>query len=580
MSVIIFKIILLLISILYINSHRRCNGPKKVKPNFQDTYAGKDKRYLQSATWSPIRIYVDYTYMNNQTTVNLNKIAAAKAIVNQTVAMFSNIIKVKPSTSLITVSTNDLSSNECPVVPSQTIQTTGVAADIIIFPFFDLKADEGTEAYAFCSTQDLTTSRPISGVIAFTSNLVLNTNWLEYNTYLIFHEMTHVFVFSSDLFSSFIDSLGNPIPMSKIMVNSTVNGLSRTKIITPKVVAAARKHFNCPTLDGVELENQGGSGTAGSHWEARVMLTDYMMGQSYDEVVISDITFALFEDSGWYQMNYYTGGLFRFGKNQGCNFTSTTCLVNGKSQFPQEYCDSNCEILCTNGRVSKGSCQITTFESKTLLTAYRYFGNLNGGYQLADFCPISQSESITGVYLPYNCVFGLTNQYPAGMQEKISDTSACFVSSLVNNNSTDSSFLVGSYNPICYSYTCNSTSKTVTITVGTNSVNCAINGGKATISGYSGSIICPDYNSVCTGTSQCRSMVSCVLNKVLTDPNSYVYSYSVSSDIQQLYNGNFNVSISASLSFNSTGGMFSKSDKIRNGILNSFMSFLLLLYIL
>ena len=32
-----------------------------------------------------------------------------------------------------------------------------------------------------------------------------------------------------------------------------------------------RAHFNCPTLGGVELENQGGSGTAGSHWEKRIL---------------------------------------------------------------------------------------------------------------------------------------------------------------------------------------------------------------------------------------------------------------------------------------------------------------------
>ena len=31
-----------------------------------------------------------------------------------------------------------------------------------------------------------------------------------------------------------------------------------------------RKHFNCSTLEGAELEDQGSSGTAGSHWEKRV----------------------------------------------------------------------------------------------------------------------------------------------------------------------------------------------------------------------------------------------------------------------------------------------------------------------
>ena len=32
-----------------------------------------------------------------------------------------------------------------------------------------------------------------------------------------------------------------------------------------------RRHFNCSTLGGVEVENQGGSGTALSHWEKRIV---------------------------------------------------------------------------------------------------------------------------------------------------------------------------------------------------------------------------------------------------------------------------------------------------------------------
>ena len=33
----------------------------------------------------------------------------------------------------------------------------------------------------------------------------------------------------------------------------------------------ARDHFNCSSLAGLELENQGGSGTALSHWEKRIL---------------------------------------------------------------------------------------------------------------------------------------------------------------------------------------------------------------------------------------------------------------------------------------------------------------------
>ena len=35
--------------------------------------------------------------------------------------------------------------------------------------------------------------------------------------------------------------------------------------------AVGRRHFGCPSLGGVEVENQGGSGTALSHWEKRIL---------------------------------------------------------------------------------------------------------------------------------------------------------------------------------------------------------------------------------------------------------------------------------------------------------------------
>ena len=33
----------------------------------------------------------------------------------------------------------------------------------------------------------------------------------------------------------------------------------------------ARRHFDCPTLNGLELENLGGSGTQFSHWKQRLV---------------------------------------------------------------------------------------------------------------------------------------------------------------------------------------------------------------------------------------------------------------------------------------------------------------------
>ena len=41
-------------------------------------------------------------------------------------------------------------------------------------------------------------------------------------------------------------------------------------MVTPRVREEARKHFGCERLEGAELENQGGDGTALTHWEKRL----------------------------------------------------------------------------------------------------------------------------------------------------------------------------------------------------------------------------------------------------------------------------------------------------------------------
>lgn len=42
-------------------------------------------------------------------------------------------------------------------------------------------------------------------------------------------------------------------------------------MVTPRVVEEVREHFNCSILEGAELEDQGGEGTALTHWEKRIL---------------------------------------------------------------------------------------------------------------------------------------------------------------------------------------------------------------------------------------------------------------------------------------------------------------------
>lgn len=122
-------------------------------------------------------------------------------------------------------------------------------------------------------------------------------------------------------------------------------------MVTPRVVAEVQKHFNCAQLEGAELEDQGGEGTALTHWEKRVFEAEAMSGTHSSRPVFSRITLALMEgelrtnsvadrdffiicffefnylsiDTGWYKANYEMAGELTWGRNLGCEFVMKSC---------------------------------------------------------------------------------------------------------------------------------------------------------------------------------------------------------------------------------------------------------------
>ena len=158
-------------------------------------------------------------------------------------------------------------------------------------------------------------------------------NWRTDMKYTIFHEITHVLGFSMSFFPS---------------LNMVKKEGSIYYINSPKVLEQAKKHFGCGNLPhgGVPLENQGGSGSAGSHWEGRYMFGENMNMELTSEAALSDITLALLEDTGFYKVNYFSGGLFKFGKNKGCDF-----LVSNASKMIRQIsknfvmCQKNPNVL-------------------------------------------------------------------------------------------------------------------------------------------------------------------------------------------------------------------------------------------
>jgi len=503
---------LLLITILLVSqTYQRCGFDHEKQKNMKiekvDLF-GDQGRFLQTTSWTPIRIYLDYTTLEGQKgTLTDAMIANIKTLMGKVATAFQGLINVKASTSKLKIGSCDPQ-----IKIASAVSTAGVDADIVIFPFVDTTYGETTEAAASFCAQDGTTNRPVAGYVAFNKFMDFNkTNAMYYYALLVFHELNHVLSFNASLFDQFIDSAGKPIEKSKVVTTKTINGVARQLISTPKVVAAARKHFGCNTADGIELENQGGLGTAGSHWEMRTMAGDFMIGESYAENVISDMSLALMEDSGWYTVNYYTGGLFRFGKNKGCEFLTTKCVTSGTTKFPAEYSTTMGANTCFTGRTSKGVSSLQ--KGISIDSNYQYFSDTTmGGQKNADYCPVATDYSDNNAFFAYSCWNGKSG-FPASMGEKIGDNSNCFISSLTPQNDSTASAYKGVDSAICYDVTCSPSDKTYTVNVGKTSVKCSSAGGQVNVSGFDGVLNCADYNLVCTRSVACGDTLDCITKK-------------------------------------------------------------------
>ncbi|CAH8857677.1 unnamed protein product [Trichobilharzia szidati] len=115
---------------------------------------------------------------------------------------------------------------------------------------------------------------------------------------IMIHEIGHALGFTSSSFPFMRDSYGRPRtprdwhnkPMYKdeygeyIPSTNTIRNIRRRWIsaagnytktigsfVTPKILEAARRYFNCHTLDGVDLEHYNIIGSVGSHWATKIL---------------------------------------------------------------------------------------------------------------------------------------------------------------------------------------------------------------------------------------------------------------------------------------------------------------------
>eukprot|EP00293_Proteomonas_sulcata_P017554 CAMPEP_0184290964 /NCGR_PEP_ID=MMETSP1049-20130417/3087_1 /TAXON_ID=77928 /ORGANISM="Proteomonas sulcata, Strain CCMP704" /LENGTH=549 /DNA_ID=CAMNT_0026598257 /DNA_START=1 /DNA_END=1650 /DNA_ORIENTATION=- len=256
----------------------------------------------------------------------------------------------------------------------------------------------------------------------------------------------------------------------------TENGVQRQRIVTETIKSVSKTHYDCQEIEGAEIEDDGGDGTAGSHWEKRVLMTEYMTGLHHtgQTRVLSLFTLALMQDSGWYEVDFRAAGVLKWGQGQGCAFATGLCTDLGSAQG---FCsDSNTANLCTFDRTAVGQC--------------------NGASTLLDGCAVVLPYRNQVCVDPATTVFGGCGGSPC-RGSSYGTSHACFESSLflanyvLNGPETEGS---------CYEYRCadgDGDTKILEVKAPDGNFHACEAGKEITASGYNGKITCPTSENIC-----------------------------------------------------------------------------------
>ena len=311
-------------------------------------------------------------------------------------------------------------------------------------------------------------------------------------------------------------------------------------IKSPKVLEKAKEHYKCDDLFGVPLEYNGGPGTAGAHWSKRYMNTDYMIGDSYGENLISEITLALFEDSGWYRIDYSMANIMNWGKGKGCAFFHDQCVVPDreaeqdgeqnpdnnsnkdndfpaakrkssskkklhpkemyylKTEFEDEFCIHANKPVCSTHSIFRGTCAVRRYKSE-LPTKEKHFSDskVGGIDPLTDKCPIVVEDRGNQVYYGGSCRVGRTIE----KFDKICPECACFMTSLRNEESKSKKEL--EYKATCLEFKCEKSGE-LHVSINGKKYICNEEGKITNIYSFQGEVTCPKKELLCDPRYLCK----------------------------------------------------------------------------
>lgn len=434
-------------------------------------------RYLATTTtYSNIRITVDYSNLLVGTTDF--KAYVQTELIPAVVDYFQAALGVKqPLISPLKVSTS--SKTICGYTTPKAL-FTGVETDFYVIVSSTTDTTSNWVASAGSCSLSSVTKRPIIAQMLFNTYYTVapNGNALthEKNMYLTMHEMIHALGFSGSSFANFIDDAGKTL--TGHIKTVLLDGTNRTVLDVDPLTSKLRAHYGCPTLPGAFLEDDGGSGTAGSHFERRHFLYEAMTSGVIQGLRLSEFSLALLEGSGWYMPNYTYADPFFVGQGEGCGFISTSCSSTSILNY-DEFCSGSgrgCAAVGTGG----GVCSTDTRSDgcSYYIPPIQYSCESDDAVSYARFPKLESFGRAAG--------------------------SKCFSGNLsTSSKSTQSSF--------CFKYSCSGSglSTTLQVLIGTLTATCNTQ-GSLSVKGYYGQIDCPDPLTFCNTIGKKRCPRNCM----------------------------------------------------------------------
>ena len=552
-------------------------------------------RNLDSNGYSNIRIHIDYSCFSVISSENTSENQLIINAISKAKTTLEKLIKVEPlENGLNLLNYQNVINFGC----SYNLNSV-VPADLIIF-IKDYKSTSIDLDFATSKIikyiDDDVKKRPIIGLVEVyfvPDTLTDYDSRLQAWSTMFLHEFTHILGFTKTIF----DEKGL-IKEDSIKSRMRNNTQQKYFFIGPKAVKMAENYFNCSELpgNGIELDIKiGQEAKIGDsiHWSGRILMGDYMTAELYyTEQAISEITLAALEDLGYYKINYYTGGLMRFGKHKSCSFLEDDCIehsgnhIDVQSSFPNEFCSKIYPEndlrdivygICSPGRQSMALCfndytysSINNNEPDYRRTDFLFSFKGFSLSEIIEFCPYSfPVNNVLKTNLQYDgyCKFG-NNKYGSSLtfldssnystisdyiEDEYTDESFCAFSSILNKNSNYPDKIKGIIRPNCYKMFCSD--KSITIKIGNEYFVCPRQGGtmKINSTNHTGFIMCPDYNLICTGTGTklCNNLFDCAEKESEYKNSSFIYDYPYpSNDISIEIKSNQESSITSYISTN------------------------------